>query len=411
LSTDALQSFSDASALLAVLGLVAALVGTGAAMDFVRRAIPAAAERPPMTILKPLCGDEPLLELALTTFFQLDYPAFQLVFGVQDPSDPALAIVDRLRRRFPNVDMAVVVDPALHGLNRKVSNLMNMLPHARHELLVFADSDLHVTPDYLTHLGDALAQPGVGLVTTLSAGRPGVATLAATLGSMQISHAFLPGVLMSRLFGRQDCLGTTMALTRRTLGLAGGLAGLVDHLADDHVLGRRVKALGLRIELASVITATTVSEQSFPALWAHELRWARTMGALEPLLFLSSALQYPLFWAGLAFMLSGGRLEFAALFAAAWAARGLSVMGVAWAIGRAPGASGFLQAVWSAGLAPARDALSIAVLAASYCGDQVTWRGHVMRADNGMGWPVADRFVSPTAAASAIIALTEEAPR
>ncbi len=411
MSTDALLTFAGASALLAGFGLVAALAGMCAAIGFVRRTALPAAERPPISILKPLCGDEPLLEQALATFFRLDYPAFQLVFGVQDANDPALAMVARLRRRFPTVDMDVVVDPTLHGLNRKVSNLVNMLPQARHDVLVFADSDLHVPRDYLTRLADALAQPGVGLVTTLSAGRPGVMTLAAALGSMQISYAFLPGVLLSRLFGRQDCLGTTMALTRRTLGLAGGLAGLLDHLADDHVLGRRVQALGLRVQLASVITATTVSEKSFSALWTHELRWARTMGALEPMLFLGSALQYPLFWAGLAFVLSGGRVGFAGLFLTAWAARSLSVIGVACAIRHTPGASGLRRAALITALVPLRDALSVAVLATSYCGDQVTWRGHVMRADNGMSWSAADRFVSPTAPAGAIIALTEEAPQ
>ncbi len=411
MNTDALLSFSEMSAALAGFGLIAALGGTIATIGFLRRPALISAERPPISILKPLCGDEPLLEMALTTFFRLDYPAFQLVFGVQDTNDPALATVARLRRRFPRVEVNVVVDPALHGLNRKVSNLVNMLPHARHDLLVFADSDLHVPTDYLLRLADMLAQPGVGLVTTLSTGRPGVSTLAAALGGMQISHAFLPGVLMSRLFGRQDCLGTTMALTRRTLGLAGGLTGLLDHLADDHVLGRRVKALGLRIELASVITATTVSEKSFSALWSHELRWARTMGALEPVLFLTSALQYPLFWAGLAFLLSGGSLTFAVLFGAAWAARGLAVLAVAQAIRHTPGADGVLRAAWTATLAPVRDALSIAVLAASYCGDRVTWRGHVMRADNGVGWSASNRFASPTAATGAIIALTDEGPR
>jgi ceramide glucosyltransferase len=411
LNTATLLSLSEMSALLAGLGLVAALAGAIATIGFVRRAVPASIERPAISILKPLCGDEPLLEMALTTFFQLDYPAFQLVFGVQDPKDATLAIVDRLRRKFPRIDVTVVVDPALHGLNRKVSNLLNMLPYASHDLLVFADSDLHVPTDYLLRVADTLAQPGVGLVTTLSTGRPGVATLAAALGGMQISHAFLPGVLMSRLFGRQDCLGTTMALTRRTLGLAGGLAGLLDHLADDHVLGRRVQALGLRVDLAPVITATTVSEKSFGALWAHELRWARTMGALEPLLFLTSALQYPLFWAGLALLLSGGNLWFAILFAVAWAARGLAVMGVARATRHTPGASGLVRVALTASLAPIRDALSIAVLAASYCGDKVTWRGHIMRADNGLSWSATNRFASPTAATAAIIALTEEAPQ
>jgi ceramide glucosyltransferase len=409
-SIDALQSLAEMSALLAGLGLVATLAGTAAALRFARRRIPPATQRPPISILKPLCGDEPLLEEALTTFCELDYPDFQLVLGVQNPADPALAVVERLQARFASIDMTVVVDPALHGLNRKVSNLVNMLPAARHDLLVFADSDLHVPSDYLKHVADALAQPGVGMVTTLSAGRLGVPTLASVLGGMQISHSFLPGVLLSRLLGRQDCLGTTMALHRRVLRQAGGLTGLLGHLADDHVLGKRVQALGLDVGLASVITATTVAEKSFTALWAHELRWARTMGALESLLFLTSALQYPLFWAGLALACSGGAAPFAMLFAVAWAVRAIGVVGVNLTIRCTPGVGGWRFATAAACLTPVRDILSIAVLAASYCGDRVTWRGHVLRADNGLARSVADRFASQTAAAGTIIVLTEESP-
>jgi ceramide glucosyltransferase len=220
-------------------GLAATLSGTVTALRFVRRAAPPVTQRPPVSILKPLCGDEPLLEEALASFCNLSYPEFQLVLGVQDPRDPALAVVARIRQRFPHSDIVVVTDPVVHGPNRKVSNLINMLPAARHDVLVFADSDLHVAPDYLKQVVDALLQPGVGLVTTVSTGLPARPSFASALGSMQISHCFLPSVLLSRLVGRQDCLGTTMALHRRTLALAGGLSGLLQHLADDHVLGRR----------------------------------------------------------------------------------------------------------------------------------------------------------------------------
>jgi ceramide glucosyltransferase len=398
---------------LAVPGLVASLAGTLATVGFVRRRTPAALMRPAISILKPLCGDEPLLEEALASFCRLDYPDYQLVLGVQDPADPALAVVERVRRRWPAVDITVIVDPMVHGPNRKVSNLINMLPAARHDVLVFADSDLHVPPDYLLRLGDALCRPGVGLVTTLSTGRPASATLASALGCMQISHCFLPSVLLSRLLGRQDCLGTTMALHRRTLALAGGLPGLLHHLADDAVLGRRVLALGLTVALAPVITATTVSEAAFPALWAHELRWARTMGALEPLAYCFSLLQYPLFWLGLAVLLGRGEAWLAALFGTAWAARGAGVLVVWRVLRRTPGAGGRRAAAWAACLLPLREALSVAVVIASFWGDEVTWRGHVMHADDGTGWVparAAERFASPAAPASAMVALTEETP-
>src|SRR5271156_2814343 len=141
---------ADLMATLACVGLLQCLAGIIVVRRFANArgwgALPA--DPPPVTILKPLCGDEPLLEEALVSCFQQNYPGFQIVFGIQNPKDPALAAVQRLRERFPARDVAVVVDPTPHGPNRKVANLINMLPSARHEILVISDSDLHLPPDY-----------------------------------------------------------------------------------------------------------------------------------------------------------------------------------------------------------------------------------------------------------------------
>ncbi|MBN9492264.1 bacteriohopanetetrol glucosamine biosynthesis glycosyltransferase HpnI, partial [bacterium] len=238
---------------------------------------------PPITVLKPLHGDEPLLEAALASLCEQEYPApFQIVFGVQDGADPAIAVVRRLQARFPACDIALVVDPTLHGANRKVGNLINMLPDAKHDVLAIADSDLHVRPDYLQRLVAALEQPDVGLVTVLYTGLPAPsavngmrgghderrrlpAPLAAQLGATQITHGFLPGALLARAMGRQDCLGATMCLRRETLTRIGGLQALADHLADDNVLGRLVARLGFRVALADTVVATTVPEARFAA--------------------------------------------------------------------------------------------------------------------------------------------------
>jgi ceramide glucosyltransferase len=374
-----MHQLADISAVMTAIGVVVTVLGLTAAARFARTVAPPT-QRPPISILKPLCGDEPLLEDALETFCRLDYPAFELILGVQDPADPALVVVDRVRQRFPGCTIKVVVDPALHGLNRKVSNLVNMLPFARHELLVFSDSDLHVAPDYLDRLVVGLEQPGVGLVTTVCFGLPARRQVVSVLGAMQISYSFLPGVLLSRVLGRQDCLGTTMALHRGVLSRAGGLPRLLQHLADDHVLGQEVLALGLSISLADTIPATSVPETSLAALWRHELRWARTIGALAPLPFLGSTLQFPLFWATLALLLSGGKAGFVALFLATWAVRAACAYGIDLAL-RQPRASAPLLTAW---LMPARDMLSIVLTAASFCGHRVLWRGHVMHADDGV---------------------------
>jgi len=164
-------------------------------------------ETVPVTILKPLHGDEPLLEQALSTVCAQDYPTWQVVFGVQDPTDTALPVVRRLQARYPNCDIAVVVDPTPHGPNRKVANLINMLPAAKHDVLVIADSDVHAAPDWLQRLVAAIQAPGTGLAMTIYTGLPAREGTVPALGALQINHYFLPGALLARALGRQDCLG------------------------------------------------------------------------------------------------------------------------------------------------------------------------------------------------------------
>jgi ceramide glucosyltransferase len=350
---------------------------------------------PPISVLKPLHGDEPLLEDALASVCRQDYLDWQVVFGVQDAADGAVPVVRRLQARFPERDIALVVDPTPHGVNRKVGNLINMLPAARHDVLVIADSDLHVAGDWLRRLAGALDAPGVGLVTTaytgLAAPPPHPALSAATtlsapgggegrvrwgtrqLGAAQINQYFLPGALLARAMGRQDCLGASMALRRTTLERIGGLPALVNHLADDNVLGRLVQGLGLTVALADTIPATTVAESTLRALWRHELRWARTIRALVPLQFAASVLQYPLAWAALAVPLSAGAPWSWAWFAAGWSIRALAARRVDHALGLAN-----RTPLW---LLPLRELMSVAVLAASYAGRQVDWRGHTLQAE------------------------------
>ena len=370
---------ANLAALLAVCGLIALTAGAIAVQCFAVRTAGNARNCPAVTMLKPLCGDEPMLEAALASICGQAYPAFQVVFGVQDASDPALLAVRRMQERFPDCDIAVMVDATFHGPNRKISNLMNMMAMARHDVLVFSDSDLHVSPYYLEQIVAALEAPGVGLVTTLCIGLPTSDGAPSRLGATAISHSFLPGALLSRALGREDCLGTTMALRRGTLASIGGLDALVRHLADDNVLAQRVRQLGLGVGLAGTVPMTAVPEKSLRALWQHELRWSRTIRALEPTLFATSALQFPLFWATAAFVLSGGSAGFGGLFVLAWAVRAIAARWIDRALFQewrpvvaAP--------LW---LLPFRDLMSVSQVAASYLGGRVVWRGHVMHADNG----------------------------
>jgi ceramide glucosyltransferase len=381
------SSLALAAALPAVAGIAQAVAGAWLTRRFATMAVHARAvpllSPPVVTVLKPLHGDEPLLEAALASTLAQDYPSFQVVFGVQRADDPALAVLGRLRDRFPDADLAVVVDPRTHGANPKIGNLINMLPSAKHDVLVIADSDLHVAPDWLTRVVAALLTPGTGLACTLYAGLPATGALVERLAAMQITHSFLPGAVLARALGRQDCLGATMALRRETLAAIGGLEALVNHLADDNVLGRRVRALGLGVALADTVLETTVPEATLGALWRHELRWARTIRRLVPGQFAASVLQYPIVWAMLAIAVSGGAWWSWSLFETAWLARAFAARMINRALRPLlppPPVAGlaFRTPLW---LLPLREVLSVAVMLASYAGLTVDWRGQPLHAD------------------------------
>jgi ceramide glucosyltransferase len=248
-----------------------------------RPELPAPAAVPPTTILKPLCGAEHGLYEHLRSFCQLPAPSLQIVFGVRDPDDPALGTVRRLQREFPRLDLQIAANPAQHGSSGKVSNLINMLPLARHGYLVIADSDVRVRSDYLEGVVLPLLDESVGIVTCLyrAAAGPGLWSL---LGSVFVNEWFTPAARVAALFGsRSFAFGTTIALRRESLARIGGFASIADQLPDDYRLGELTRRAGLRTVLSGVEVETCVYEASLRALLQHELRWLRTIRTVRPL--------------------------------------------------------------------------------------------------------------------------------
>lgn len=255
---------------------------SAAALWRYRQGGPPTAGLRPVSVLKPLCGAEPRLYENLRSFCEQEYlPTYQLVFGVREAMDPAIAVVERLRREFPGLDIQLVVDPTIHGANLKVSNLVNILPRAGHDWLVLADSDIAVPSDYLARVVAPLADPGVGVVTCLYRGIP-VGSFWSRLGALFIDEWFAPSVQVAHSMGSQRfAFGSTIALRRETLKGAGGFEALRDTLADDFWLGELTRQRGLRTVLSDVVVNTDVTDTSLSSLWLHELRWLRTIRALE----------------------------------------------------------------------------------------------------------------------------------
>ncbi|MDE2088726.1 MAG: bacteriohopanetetrol glucosamine biosynthesis glycosyltransferase HpnI [Gammaproteobacteria bacterium] len=271
-----------------------------------RRAQPRAVATPAVTLLKPVHGLEPELYENLRSFCVQDYPAFQIVFGVQEAGDPAMAVVHRLQAEFPERDLRLVINARNIGANRKVSNLHNMLADARHETLVISDADVRVGPDYLRAVVGPLTDPAVGVVTCLYRGVP-LRGLGSRLLAQHVNEGFLPSVLVAQWLGPTVfCAGATLALRRQTLDAAGGFLALADRLADDYWLAAHVRARGLRTVLSPYLVDTVVEEESLASFYRHALRWSRTIRSVQPVGHAFSFLTYPLPLALLGTLIGGG---------------------------------------------------------------------------------------------------------
>lgn len=356
---------ADALGLLLAAGGTAYALAAVAALAVGSRRRPAAATVRPVSVLKPLCGTEPRLYENLRSFCTQSHPRFQVVCGVRDPRDPACAVVERLQREFPDLDLVLVRDPRVHGANLKVSNLINLLPAAEHDWLVIADSDIAASPDYLRRVTAPLADPRVGVVTCLYRGRP-LGGIWARLGAMFIDEWFAPSVRVAAMLGSQAFgFGATLALRRATLAAIGGFEVLRDRLADDWWLAAETRRLDLRTVLSDVVVDTDVTEASFTELWAHELRWLRTIRSVAPLGYAFSFFSIPLPVVALGAALADRP--------AAW---GLLLVTVAarLVLHYRPRTAAQARS-WSAVFwVPARDLLTLAAWCAGLFGRQVRWR-------------------------------------
>jgi len=325
--------------------------------------------RPGVSLLKPLHGEEPFLERNLASFCAQDYEGpIEVLFGVADRDDPAAAIVERLRAAHPDRDLRLVVDDRRWGSNGKVSNLVNMAERARHPVVVLADSDMLVGSDYLDRVVRALDGPNVGAVTCLYRG-VAIHGVWSRLAVQWIDFHFLPSVAVGLALGlAKPCFGSTIALRRDTLERFGGFLAFKDRLADDYAVGEAVRALGLTVAVPrDLVLAHTCTAASFGALIRQELRWCRTIRALDPVGFLGSAVTHPIPWATLATFTSGFGTPAMGMLGVAVASRLLLQLFVAGRLGT--GTKGLI-------LGPLRDYAAFLVFVLSFWPGSIDWRGH-----------------------------------
>jgi len=328
---------------------------------------------PPVSILKPVKGlDEEAFE-NFVSFCRQDYPAYQVLFGVESKEDPAVPIIHRLIQAFPELDIQLIVVESVRAANQKVGVLAALTQRARHDLLIISDSDIRVSPNYLKEIVAPFQELKVGMVTCLYRA-PGAKNLPAALESLTIHLDFFPAVLVAeRLEGLGFGLGATMAIRRNALSSIGGFEKLSDYLADDYLLGRLIHQAGYRLVLSTLIVDIVQQQLGMAGFLKHQLRWARTYKACRPKGYFASILTHGVFFSMTYLLISG----FSPLgFLLVSVTLGIRLMIAALILSR------YLKDPdWPAALLllPIKEMMTTVIWAFAFLGNQVTWKEKTFR--------------------------------
>jgi len=354
--------------------LAYSLIALACARRFFSAAPPRPVEAPSVTILKPVKGMDDGSYENFASFCRQEYEGpVQLLFAAASADDPAIAVIRRLMEEFGDSHISLVVNPAIHGPNYKVSNLINAFPRARHDIIIVCDSDIRVPADYLARVTAHFSDPRVGLVTSLyrTSSAPTIATAIEAIG---FTTEMIPNVLVAlQLEGLSFALGASMAVRREALAAIGGFQVLADYLADDYQLGNKVHHAGWRIALDGAFVESMLrAEQLLPVL-ARQLRWARTMRVSRPGGYLASGITLPFPALLLAALVAPSPPPALAAMSLLYSVR----LAVAMIFSRNFVRDRLFPAwLW---LIPVRDMLAFFTWALSFLGNRVEWRGSRFR--------------------------------
>jgi len=340
---------------------------------------------PPVSVLKPLHGTEQGLERNLESFFEQDYPEFELLFCARHETDEGLRLARQVAERYPRVDARFVTcgEPLPQFHNAKVYSLAKLDSVARHELFITSDADVRVTPDYLRRMVQNLKDPHVGLASCVYLGtvdRGATANFAGQLDAVGKSVEMTSGVLVADMLeGTKFALGASMAVRKRSFQDAGGFEELGQFYADDFVLGHRLAEQGVGVRMATHVIRLMVPDTPLSLSFRNQLRWMQSTRRSRPWGHLGSGLTFavPFGLLGLLWGLLSGH----ALWGLVW----LSWM----AINRWLLAGSILRVLgdpdWVRGtmIYPVRDLLGSILWLGSYASNRFYYRGKIYRLKNG----------------------------
>jgi ceramide glucosyltransferase len=326
---------------------------------------------PGVSILKPIRGLDRETYENYASFCRQDYPRFEVLFCVTGASDPAVPVIEKIIRDFPQCPIRLLTGSAQLGASDKVNKVVRMAREAKHEILIVSDSDVRVEPGFLRAIVAPFADPKVGGVTCLYRGLV-EQCFAATLEALGNSADFAPGVLVAGLFkkgGLDFMLGAVMATTKKHLAEIGGFESLVDYFCDDYELGNRLAARGHRVELSTFPVSIVYRSERLRAAFRHQVRWNLSIRYSRPWGHFGLIFSQGLPWTVLAAFLAPSAAIAAAYVAAYVLLRG----SMAWFVGASEMRDRLVRRKFWA--LPLRDAFAFLVWLASFFPQRIHWRG------------------------------------
>jgi len=322
---------------------------------------------PPVSILKPVHGIDFGTYENFASFCRQEYHEYEILFCVNEMSDPAVAVIQRVIADFPNRPIRILSGAEQVGSNKKVNNLALLAKEAKHEILVQSDADVRVGPHYLKEVVAPFVDPHMGVVSCFYRGiaQP---NLWAELEAVGATSDFFAGALVANwMEGVTFALGASVATSKTWLNRIGGYKAFADHLADDYEIGNRVHKGGGKVMLLRVPVWTMYPARTFRAFWDHQVRWARTNRAVRPVSFFGLVVTHGLPWAIVAAFVAPSHWLAAAYLLAYFVLR----LSVAWIVGVwGIGDEVLRQKLW---FVPLRDAIHFCVWLAAFASNRVKW--------------------------------------
>lgn len=354
--------------MVALIASVSTLLAMGSLFWFTRHRKSLPDYNPPVTILKPLKGLDEDLEANLRSFFALDYPEFQLLFGVADPNDPAVPVVQKLLAEYPDQDARLVIGAPPFGLNPKVENMAALMPYRRHDLILISDSNVRAKPSYLRETACYLSDPQVGLVTNIFVG-VGEKSLGATLENLLLNGFVAGNFATAFAMGITCVVGKSMLMRVEALEAIGGLDAFRNLLAEDQAIAVKTRKAGYKIALSHHVIENVNESRDLKWFLNRHSRWlkiryqmARPAFLLEPLANLTAV--------GLVWALSGDSgLAWGGLLLLAGLGIARDAIQTRWLRGSFPKARNLL-------LCPVKDLFLLPIWFDALLSRKIHWRGH-----------------------------------